>query len=229
MCEPRIRVPEQWWGDYLAVLGAARIGERELLRSRPRGRLGHARRHAEAWFDYSERADDRRDPPPAERPARSAPATIRSPGVPEGIPIGSRSRSTPRPARIEVDLRDNPDCQPCGLNLSEACARTAAMIGVFNGIADHTVPPNAGSFRRLSIHLRENCVVGIPRHPHSCSVATTNLADRVSSPVQRALAEIADGFGMAEGGPIFPAGRRRDLGTDPRRDRRPSSTRSSSA
>ena len=31
MCRMRIRVPEQWWGDYLAMLGAARIGERELL------------------------------------------------------------------------------------------------------------------------------------------------------------------------------------------------------
>ena len=30
MCEMRIRVPEQWRGDYLAALGAARIGEREL-------------------------------------------------------------------------------------------------------------------------------------------------------------------------------------------------------
>src|SRR5262252_6275412 len=31
MCRLRIRVPEQWWGDYLALIGAARIGERELL------------------------------------------------------------------------------------------------------------------------------------------------------------------------------------------------------
>ena len=31
MCQMRIRVPEQWWGDYLATLGAARIGEREIL------------------------------------------------------------------------------------------------------------------------------------------------------------------------------------------------------
>ena len=29
MCEMRIRVPEQWKGDFLATLGAARIGERE--------------------------------------------------------------------------------------------------------------------------------------------------------------------------------------------------------
>jgi N-methylhydantoinase B len=92
------------------------------------------------------------------------------------------------------------------------------MIGVYNGIIDHTVPPNAGSFRRVEVLIRENCVVGRPRHPHSCSVATTNLADRVSSPVQRAIAEIADGFGMAEGGPIFPPAGGVISGTDPRRD-----------
>ena len=27
----RIRVPDQWWGDYQALIGAARIGERLLL------------------------------------------------------------------------------------------------------------------------------------------------------------------------------------------------------
>ncbi len=31
MCQMRIRVPVQWWGDYLATLGSARVGEREIL------------------------------------------------------------------------------------------------------------------------------------------------------------------------------------------------------
>ena len=31
MCRMRIRVPDQWWGDFLAMIGAARIGEREIL------------------------------------------------------------------------------------------------------------------------------------------------------------------------------------------------------
>jgi N-methylhydantoinase B/oxoprolinase/acetone carboxylase alpha subunit len=30
-CRLRIRVPEQWWGDYLALLGAVRVGERRIL------------------------------------------------------------------------------------------------------------------------------------------------------------------------------------------------------
>ncbi len=62
MCRMRIRVPDQWYGDYLAIMGAARIGERGLLawarrsagmrspRSRPTGsttaRSGWRRRSA---------------------------------------------------------------------------------------------------------------------------------------------------------------------------------------
>ena len=52
---------------------------------------------------------------------------------------------------LDVDLTDNPDQMACGLNVSEACTRTAAYIGVFNSI-DHTVPKNAGApgFIRLT-------------------------------------------------------------------------------
>jgi N-methylhydantoinase B len=117
---------------------------------------------------------------------------------------------------ITVDLTDNPDCQPCGLNLTQGTASTAAMVGIYNSILDHTVPTNAGSFRRVTLKLRENCAVGIPRHPFSCSVATTNLADRVANSVQRAIAQIAPGFGLAETGPSQPPGMGVISGKDPR-------------
>ncbi len=156
--------------------------------------------------------------PAAERPGDGRPAHDPFPGVPDGIPTKVTVTVDAEAARVTVDLRANPDCQPCGLNLTEACAKTAAMVGIYNGIIDHHVPPNAGSFRRVEILLRENCCCGIPRHPYSCSVATTNLADRVSNPVQRALAELADGFGMAETGPIIPAGMGVISGRDPRHD-----------
>ena len=54
MCMTRIRVPEQWYGDYLALVGAARIGERELLalgREIGWDELDDLARH---WFDYAE-------------------------------------------------------------------------------------------------------------------------------------------------------------------------------
>lgn len=79
------------------------------------------------------------------------------------------------------------------------------MVGIFNSI-DHSVPKNAGSFRRIVVHLRENCITGIPIHPTSCSAATTNIADRVANAVQSAMAGLGDGYGLAECGGVIPAG-----------------------
>src|SRR5262249_52628315 len=164
MCRMRIRVPHQWWGDYLATLGAARIGERELLELGREVGWDTLAAYARQWFSYSE---SRMIEAIRRIPAGTVTRTSRHdpiPGVPaEGIEIKVTVTSKPEEAMIEVDLRDNPDCMPCGLNLSEACARSAAFLGVFNSI-DHTVPKNAGSYRRLRVHLHENCIVGIPRH-----------------------------------------------------------------
>jgi N-methylhydantoinase B len=215
MCRLRIRVPEQWWGDYLALVGAVRIGERRLLELGAEVGWDALEQYSREWFDYSER---RMESALAKLPAGriiAEGAHDPFPGVPDGIPVRVALEIDPDRATVAIDLRDNLDCQPCGLNLTEATARTAAMIGVFNSI-DHTVPPNAGSFRRLRVQLRENCCVGIPRHPTSCSVATTNLADRVTNAIQRAIAELADGAGMAECGPPIPASVAVLSGVDPR-------------
>jgi N-methylhydantoinase B len=220
ICRVRIRVPDQWWGDYLAMLGAARIGEQNLLELGEELGWDTLRAHTLEWFDYSEHRmlAAIRNLPSAEVTTYSGHDPF--PGVPEGIPVKVTVAVESEAGMIDVDLRDNVDCQPCGLNLTEATARTAAMVGVFNSI-DHTVPSNAGSFRRLRVHLRENCVVGIPRHPHSCSVATTNLADRVTNAVQRAMSELADGVGMAEVGLSQPPSAAVISGVDPRRDNAP--------
>lgn len=204
MCRLRIRVPDQWWGDYLAMVGAARIGERELVALGEEVGWDRLEAFATQFFDYSETR--------MEAALRSLPSGTAEhssthdpiPGTPEeGVTINVAVRVDAEAAIVDVDLRDNPDAMPCGLNLSEACARTAAMVGVFNSI-DHTVPKNAGSFRRIHVQLRENCVVGIPRHPTSCSAATTNVADRVSNSVQASMAKISASIGLAECGASSP-------------------------
>lgn len=204
MCRMRIRVPDQWWGDFLAALGAARIGEQEITAMAREVGWDVLEAFSAEWLDYSER---RMVEAVRALPAGRATRVSRHdpfPGTPEdGIPVKVDVTIDPQAARITVDLTENMDCLPCGLNLTEACARTAAMVGIFNSI-DHNVPKNAGSFRRIELRLRENCVVGVPRHPTSCSVATTNVADRVANPVQCAIAEIADGQGMAECGAVIP-------------------------
>jgi N-methylhydantoinase B len=214
-CKLRIRAPEVWWGDYLAILGAARIGERRILElgAEVGWELLHA--YTRQYFDYSEQrmiAAIRRLP--------AGEVTVHAshdpfPGVPDGIPINVTVAVRPDEGMVDIDLRDNPDCQPCGLNQSEATALTHAHIGVFNSV-DSTVPTNAGSFRRIRVQLRENCVVGIPRHPASCSVATTSLGNRIGNAVSRGLAELGEGAGTGEVGAIMPPSFAVISGRDPR-------------
>ena len=216
MCQLRIRVPEQWHGDFLAMLGSALIGEREILALGEE--VGWDTLHAFTgqWFEYSEKrmADAIGDIPAGRASAQSTHDAI--PGTPdEGICVTSKVSVDPAAGKIEVDLLDNADQMNCGLNVSESCTRTAAYIGVFNSI-DHTVPKNAGSLRRIELKLKDAGVVGIPRHPISCSASTTNLADRITSATQRAMAELGDGFGMGEVGCFCPPSTAVVSGTDPR-------------
>jgi N-methylhydantoinase B len=220
MCKLRIRVPEQWWGDYLALLGAVRVGERRMLELGNELGWAELERFVEEWFDYSEAAMASvvRTLPPGRVTASSRHDPV--PGMPKGIDVRAEIDVRSEEGTIDIDLRENVDCMPNGLNLTEATARTAAMVGIFNSIGA-TVPPNAGSFRRIRIELRENCAVGIPVHPHSCSTATTDLADRLANAVQRALAELGDGFGLAECGTVIPASAAVVSGSDPRAGGRP--------
>ena len=217
ICRMRIRVPEQWWGDYLAALGAVRIGERELLELGREVGWDALAQYAEDWFDYSEQrmiAAIRR------LPSRRGHRTLGArplPGRPRRHPDQGhghgrrRAGADPgRPARQPrlPALRPQPDR---GLRPHRRDGRH---------LQRHHRPQRAARTPAASAGsrscVRENCCVGIPRHPYSCSVATTNLADRVSNPVQVALAELADGFGMAETGPIIPAGMGVISGRDPR-------------
>jgi N-methylhydantoinase B len=220
MCEMRIRVAQQWRGDFLAMIGAARVGERALLDLADEFGWDLLQEFATEWLDYGERrmAETIRTLPCGTGKSSSThdPMT----GTPaNGITINAAVSIDPREARIHVDFTDNPDCIPSGLNLSEACARSAAYLGVLNSIGAD-LPRNGGALRRIDVALRENCIVGIPLHPTSCSLATTNIADRATAATQKAFAEIGAELGMAEVGAINPPAKGVISGIDPRNGRR---------
>jgi N-methylhydantoinase B len=198
MCQRRIRVPEQWYGDYLATLGAARIAERRLKELCEQYGRDTVRAFVREWFDYSERrmVEALRLLPSGRVVGQAVHDPY--PGVPDGVPLKATIDIDSVEGRIEIDLRDNPDNYAGGLNESQACATNNVITGVFNSI-DPDVPHNAGSFRRIAVTLREGCIAGIPKFPHSCSMATTNIADRLVTLTQAAFAELGEGFGLAEG------------------------------
>jgi N-methylhydantoinase B len=200
MCKARIRVPEQWHGDFLAAIGAARIAERRLKELCTKYGREAMKDFVRSWLDYSEELmkQEIRRMPAGRFTGHSAHDPL--PGIaPDGIPIKLVLEVKPEEGLIEVDLRDNIDCLDCGLNQSEACALNNVIAGIFNCV-DPEIPNNSGAFRRFKIHLRDGCVVGRPSFPHSCSVATTNLAGRLVNLTQRSFAELGDGYGLAEGG-----------------------------
>ena len=206
MCRRRIRVPEQWYGDYLSQLGAARIGERRLKAFAAKHGVSRVRRFIAAWFDYAERrADHAIGRLPRGTLVNKGMHDPVQPFLPESLEIAVKVEIEPAEGRITVDLRDNPDCIDAGLNLTEACATANCIQGVFENL-ESDIPPNAGSFRRIAVKLREGCVVGIPRFPHSCSLATTNMADVVVNLVQSAFTQLGDGHGLAQGNLCFSAG-----------------------
>tara|TARA_Y100001970_G_scaffold267935_1_gene358617 strand:- start:80914 stop:82722 length:1809 start_codon:yes stop_codon:yes gene_type:complete len=221
MCQSRVRVPSQWYGDFLAGIGSARIGEKRLKELCGKYGKHIIKNFITHWLDYSE---ERMIQAIGKLPR----ATLTNSGahdpfgdlLPDGIPLKVTLDIDPEEAIIKLDLTDHPPNVNCGFNQSEACTSAASIAGVFNSI-DSSVPRNSGSFRRIKLHLKDGAVVGRPSFPHSCSVATTNIADRLINITQAAFAQIGDGWGLAEGGIGLGAGFAVVSGDDHRVDNKP--------
>lgn len=232
MCRRRIRVPEVWYGDYLAMLAAGRIAERRLTELC--ARFGRARvvEFIEAWFDYTEKRTRRAI---ADLPGGRIDVETRLdpyPGLEGGLTLRATIEVEPEAGRIRADLSDNPDCVPIGLNLTEATSKNAvvaAVLMVLNSRPDgarESVPLNGGSFRCFEVAVRENCVAGIPRHPASCSLATGEVGVRLWAAIVSAFADldvsdgaVRPGWGAAEAGFGAPPYLAVVSGEDPERGR----------
>ncbi|WP_322068462.1 hydantoinase B/oxoprolinase family protein [Paraburkholderia bannensis] len=220
MIERRIRVPSQWYGDFLAGISAARVAEKRLKEVCEKYGRETIKEYIAAWFGYSEQ---RMVNAIRKLPAAKLVNTGRHDStsfLPDGIPLKAEITVRPEDAIVDIDLRDNIDNIDCGYNQSESTATSSVLAGLFNAL-EGDVPKNAGSFRRVNVLLREGSVVGKPTFPHSCSVATTNIADRMVNLTGSAFAQLGDGYGLAEGALGPGIGMAVVSGTDPRFDNAP--------
>ena len=221
MCERRIRVPAQWRGDFLALIGAARIGERRLKELCAAQGAESVAAAIDDWLDYSEQRMARAIAalPAASLVSQSAHDPV-EPILPDGIPVRVGIEVDPAAAEITVDLRDNVDCVDCGLNQTEACCLAHIFTAVFNCL-DDDVPRNEGAFRRVRVLMREGCVVGPPSFPHSCSVSTTNVAERLIYAIHSGFAALGEGRGLAQGSASMGGAMAVISGSDARRSGAP--------
>ncbi len=198
MCRRRIRVPEVWYGDFLAAIGSARIGERRVKQVVERYGVETIKAFVREWLDYSERVMDQAI---RKLPAKRLHASGKHdpiPGLPEGVDVNVTIEVKPEDGKVVFDLRENPDCIPFGLNVSEYCARGGCTIALLNCLEDD-VPRNAGSFRRVEVLLREGSIAGGLTEPYSASISTTNVLNRIINSAQSAFCQLGEGQGLAEG------------------------------
>lgn len=199
MCRARIRVPTQWYGDFLAAIGAARIAERRLKELSAKYGVDTLKQFIRDWMDYSEKVM-------ANAIADLPEATLHNTGkhdaflpyLPDGLEISVKLDIKPADGMIHVDLSKNAPNVDCGLNMTEATTRAAVFGGIFNAIPV-AIPKNSGAFRRVVIEMNDGSAVGKPKFPHSCSLATTNVTDRLINCVGSAFAQLGEPYGVAEG------------------------------
>ncbi len=201
MCRMRIRVPDVWYGDYLAIIGAARIGERELLDLAKKYGADTIRTFCREYHEYGRR---RMKKEIAKIPKGRVSYSTRHdpiPGIlPEGVEVKVQVEADPDDGRIICDFTDNEDSKHCGLNLSEGTLTSAARTGVLNRLSVKLseFPTCEGALERIEVRMREGSIVGKSKHPFSSSVATTNVNDRAVLAVQCALNQLTPEMGMAE-------------------------------
>jgi N-methylhydantoinase B len=199
ICQARIRVPSQWYGDFLAAIGAARIAERRLKEMCAKYGLETIKLFIRDWLDYSEqRMTKAIESLPAATLTNSGMHDPFLPYLPDGLAFNVTIKIIPEEGRIHVDLTDNIPNVDCGLNMTEATTRAAVLAGIYNAI-EAKIPKNSGAFRRVHIDMNHGSAVGKPLFPHSCSVATTNVTDRLINCVGAAFAQLGAPYGLAEG------------------------------
>ena len=216
----KIRASNLWYGDYRAQVGACRVAERRLKELVDKYGRDTIEAFIEDWMEYGRR---RAIAAIRELPGGTYTYQTRHDPVPgvadEGVPVKVTVTVDCDQGLITVDARDNIDCVPGGINLSEATATGSCRIGVFVNL-DPTIPHNAGSASRIHVLLRDGCVVGRPRYPVGTSVATTNVNDRLINAVQCSFARMGQPYGIAEGGAMQAAGIAVVSGIDSTRENR---------
>lgn len=199
MGQQRIRVPEQWYADFLAAIGSSRIGDRRLVELCEKCGNEVMEHFIEEWIGYGDRrmAAEIRSLPRGTWEGETWVDPL--PFAPDGIQLKMKLTTDPEEGIMTVDLTECPDQVEGGINLTEANAMGGVMQGLF-WCLDPTLPHNSGAFERVKVVLREGCIAGIPRFPVGTSVATSFVAERLANMAMAVMARVDPQRGTAEGG-----------------------------
>jgi N-methylhydantoinase B len=217
MIKYRNRIPDLWYGDYIAQIGSLRIAETRIIEMCDKYGIDTLRTFVDQWEEYGKERmiAEIRKLPKGEWEGEVTHDPIPD-LVPEGIKLKAKIAADPEQGYITVDIRDNTDSIPCGMNLGEASTISAIVAGILYNL-DPTIPHNDGAFGRIRIEMREGGVIGKPTFPVGTSICTTNVSDRLVSLIQSTMAKMGPPYGIAEGCTSMTAASAVISGTDWRR------------
>lgn len=197
IAKSRIRSPETWYGDHLACVGAVRTGEKRILELCKEYGVETLLSFAEEYQSYGEKRMLKEIEKMPKGKWSYDTIHDKCEGLHEDIPLHIDLEVTDKD--IIIDLRNNVDCLPLGINMCTATATSGARAGVMNHLPVD-IPYNSGALEHIKVLVREGCIFGQVKYPYSASVCTTNLSDRVINGVQILMNNVAKETGMAAGG-----------------------------
>ena len=219
ICRANIRVPDQFYGDYLAVLSAVRTGESRLKSLCAKYGADVVKTFVDEFQNYAERmARTAISELPKGRVSKEMLYDSETELYPNGIPIRATIEVDPDEELITVDLTENVDNLPLGINMTESTTTAACMTAVLN-VLGADVPRCTGSFRRVKLLMREGAAIGKPKFPAATSAATTNLCHALIPHIQSMFADLRDDLGTAYGTIGMPGSCAVVSGNDHRGDR----------
>jgi N-methylhydantoinase B len=217
ICKANIRAPEQFFGDYVACLGAVRTGERRLIELCEK--YG-AQVVAEFLDEFQNYAEDMTAAAIAKLPKARVSGTAyydsELPQYPEGLPIKATIDIDPQRKVIDIDLTENIDNVPLGVNLTESTTLASCRMATLN-ILGPDVPRCTGAFRRINVKMREGAAIGKPKFPAATSAATSNLCSAFAAHLHALYSQLSAEYGSAYGAVGIPASLSVISGRDPRK------------
>lgn len=197
ICKANIRAPEQFYGDYLAILAAVRTGERRLQAIAEAYGADTIVEFLDRYQAYGESMmTEAIRQLPGGKMAREVRYDSDLPQYPDGIPVRASLEIDPEAGRLYIDLRNNVDNLPLGINMTEATVVGSCYSAVMSMIGKG-VPRCSGAFRRIDILMREGAAIGKPRFPAATSAATTNLTHILTSHLQALFSDFRSDLGAA--------------------------------
>lgn len=216
ICKANIRAPEMFFGDYQATLGAVRTGERLVKEICDEFGLQKVKIFLQQFQDYAESmAVAAINTLPQGTVTKEAFHDSVLEDYPDGIPVRATVTVHPAEGVIEIDLTDNIDNIPLGINMNEATVLACSMTAIMN-ILGPEVPRCSGAFRRVKVLMREGSAIGIPAFPAATCASTTNLAHVLIEHIQSMFSELRSDLGTGYGTIGHPASAPSVSGNDSR-------------